>query len=73
MPDGSASKTTYVDMYKKLGMLANKGAQTNDPKVAPLLFKIMSSMVNYKTFTKALTLFCLSVFLSLFLSAFNGK
>ena len=44
MPDGSASKTTYVDMYKKLGMLANKGAQTNDPKVAPLLFKIMSSI-----------------------------
>ena len=28
MPDGSASKTTYVDMYKKLGTLANKGAQT---------------------------------------------
>ena len=44
MPDGSASKTTYVDMYKKLGMLANKGAQTNDPKVAPLLFKMMSSI-----------------------------
>ena len=44
MPDGSASKTTYVDMYKKLGMLANKGAQTNDPTVAPLLFKMMSSI-----------------------------
>ena len=47
LPD-AASNTTYVDMYKKLGMLANKGAQTNDPKIADLIFKMMSSIYDMK-------------------------
>jgi hypothetical protein len=33
-----------VDVFKKVNMLANKGAQTNDPKIAPEIFKTMSNV-----------------------------
>jgi len=42
MPDGS--DMSYVDVFKKVNMLANKGAQTNDPKIAPEIFKTMSNV-----------------------------
>ena len=42
MRDGS--DMSYVDVFKKVNMLANKGAQTNDPKIAPEIFKTMSNV-----------------------------
>ena len=42
MPDGS--DMSYVDVFKKVNMLANKGAQTDDPKIAPEIFKTMSNV-----------------------------
>ena len=46
MPGGSGM--SYVDMYKKVNMLANKGAQTNDPKIASEIFKTMSNVYSMK-------------------------
>jgi len=46
MPDGS--DMSYADMFKKVSMLANKGAQTNDPKMAAEIFKTMSSVYDMK-------------------------
>jgi hypothetical protein len=46
MPDGS--DMSYPDVFKKVSMLANKGAQTNDPKMAAEIFKTMSSVYDMK-------------------------
>jgi len=46
MPDGS--DMSYPDVFKKVSMLANKGAQTNDPKMAAEIFKTMSNVYDMK-------------------------
>jgi hypothetical protein len=46
MPDGS--DMSYPDVFKKVSILANKGAQTNDPKMAAEIFKTMSSVYDMK-------------------------